>query len=332
MAKYDVYGLGNALVDFEFSVADSDLQRLGVDKGLMTLVDQARQHEILQALHQEIPKRACGGSAANTMIAVSQLGGKAFYSCKVASDETGDFYYQDLKANGVHSSLETLPRQQGITGKCFVLVTPDAERSMNTFLGITETFSEQEILGDELAASKHLYIEGYLVTSPTGRAAAIKARQLAEAKGVPTALTFSDPNMVMYFRDGLLEMMGEGVDLLFCNEAEAMAFAKTENFSAAIEVLQQHAKSFVITRGARGAFVFDGHRGIEVAGYPAKAVDTNGAGDIFAGNYLYGITNSYEPEQCAKLANYAASLLVGQFGPRLDGMYLEQLRKFSQSL
>ena len=190
MKKYHVYGIGNALVDMEFEVEDSFLQKMNVEKGLMTLVDQDRQAELLSHLTGIQHKRSCGGSAANTIIAVSQFGGKSFYSCKVASDEVGEFYYKDLVGNGVVTNMGE-NREEGITGKCMVLVTPDADRTMNSFLGITETFSEAELVKSEMLDSEYLYIEGYLVTSPTGKAAAIKARELAEANGVKTALTFS---------------------------------------------------------------------------------------------------------------------------------------------
>lgn len=332
MAKYNVYGIGNALVDYEFKVKDTDLESLKVDKGLMTLVDEARQNEILEGLHQETPNRACGGSAANTMIAVAQLEGKSFYSCKVASDESGDFYFNDLKANGVHSSLEVVPRKDGITGKCFVLVTPDAERSMNTFLGITETFSKEEIVEDELQASEYLYMEGYLVTSPTGRAAAVEAKKLADKHGIKSALTFSDPNMVEFFKDGLHEMLGGGVDLLFCNEAEALKYAGTEDLSVAIDEIKKIAKTFTITLGSKGSYVYDGEKAFEVPAFEATPVDTNGAGDIYAGSFLYGVTNGYSYEESAKIANYSASLLVGKFGPRLDNGGVNKLSDFVKGL
>lgn len=332
MAQFNVYGIGNALVDYEFKVTDEDLSTLAVDKGLMTLVDEQRQHQILEGLHQETPNRACGGSAANTMIAVSQLNGKSFYSCKVAKDETGDFYFNDLKKNGVHSSLETVERKDGITGKCFVLVTPDAERSMNTFLGITETFSKEELVEDSLKNSEYLYIEGYLVTSPTGREAAVEARKMAEKHNIKTAITFSDPNMVEFFKDGLHEMVGDGVDLLFCNEAEALKYAGVESLDEAIAEIKKVAKSFTITLGAKGSFVFDGEKESYIDSFEATPVDSNGAGDIYAGAFLYGITNGFNFEQSAKIANYAASLLVSKFGPRLDEAGVEKLNQFVKGM
>lgn len=332
MEKYNVYGIGNALVDYEFEIDDNTLIEINVDKGLMTLVDENRQSELLEKLHQELPKRACGGSAANSMIAMAQLGGRSFYSCKVANDETGEFFYQDLKKNGVISSLSYKDREEGKTGKCMVFVTPDAERSMNTYLGITETLSKNDLVEEELKKSDFIYMEGYVVTSPTGRAAAIQAKKLADTFGVKSAITFSDPNMVQFFKEGLLEMVGSGVDLLFCNEAEAKMFSDTDDVYRAAEDIKKIAKTFAITLGAEGALVFDGVELNKVEGFKATAVDTNGAGDIFAGSFLFGITNGFSYFQSAKIANYAASLLVQKFGPRLNGDGIEKLNKFVDQL
>jgi sugar/nucleoside kinase (ribokinase family) len=315
--KYDVYGIGNALVDMEFEVEAEFLQLAGIEKGLMTLVDENRQSEIINTLHGIQHKRSCGGSAANTMIAVSQFGGNSFYSCKVASDEVGDFYFKDLMDNGVETNLSSSSLEPGITGKCIVLITPDADRTMNTFLGITQTFSTKEIVEEGIKNSKYVYIEGYLVASPTGKEAAIKARKIAEENNVKTALTFSDVNMVTYFYDGLKEMIGEGVDLLFCNESEAYAFTKTKTVLEAAAVLKKIAKTFAITLGPKGAFLFDGEKEVYVVTIPVEAVDTNGAGDLFAGAFLYAINSGISYPEAAKLGCMASSQLVTQFGARL---------------
>lgn len=317
MKKYHVYGVGNALVDMEFEVEDAFLERMNVDKGVMTLVDEERQHELMGHLDAFEGKKASGGSAANTIIAVSYFGGRAFYSCKVSNDELGDFYVADLKAAGVDSNLGE-QRQEGITGKCLVMVTPDAERTMNTFLGITEHFSGDELDAEAIAASDYLYMEGYLVTSETGRKAAIDARKIAEQAGVKTALTFSDPAMVEFFRDGLKEMIGDRVDLLFCNEAEAMSWSGSDDLETAIEHLKQIADTFAITLGSKGALIFDGRQLIDIAPHEITAVDSNGAGDMFAGAFLYGITHGHSFYEAGNIASLASSRVVSQFGPRLD--------------
>lgn len=324
MKKYHVYGIGNALVDMEFEVEDDFLQNMSVDKGLMTLVDEDRQHELINHLDAFDGKKASGGSAANTIIAVSYFGGKTFYSCKVASDELGDFYVHDLQAAGVDSNVGD-GRKDGITGKCLVLVTPDAERTMNTFLGITETFSVDELHLDALLDSEYLYIEGYLVTSPTGRHAAIEARKIARENGIKTALTFSDPAMVEFFRDGLVEMLGDGVDLLFCNEHEAMSWADTDDLNQAMESLKSIARTFAITRGSEGAVLFDGKQLIEISPHDIKAVDSNGAGDMFAGAFIYGISHGHSFYEAGNIASLAAAKVVSQFGPRLDSATHKQI-------
>ena len=316
MKKYNVYAIGNALVDMEFTVDDDFLAKQNIDKGVMTLVDKAQQQSLYEALAGHTGKMASGGSAANTIIAVSHFGGKSFYSCKVANDPAGDFYVQDLVAAGVDTNLKA-NREDGISGKCIVMITPDAERTMHSHLGISETVSEAELHADAIADSDYVYLEGYLVTSPSGRAAAIKARELAEQKGVKTALTFSDPNMVKFFRDGLSEMLGDGVDLLFCNQDEALTWTQCDNVEAAAEQLKSLAKTFAITLGSKGALLYDGNDYIQVPATPVQALDTNGAGDMFAGAFLYGLSHDYSFQQAGALASKAAAQLVTQFGPRL---------------
>ena len=318
MSKYHVYGLGAALVDTEIEVSDQDLLALNIEKGLMTLADNERQQQLIALLegHLVAAKRASGGSAANTIIAASYFGANAFYSCKVAADENGDFYLNDLENAGVDYH-RTLSRESGDTGKCLVMVTPDAERTMVTYLGISETLSAQELHPEAIAAADYLYLEGYLVTSATGRAAAIEAARIARAAGTRVAISLSDPGMVQFFRDGLQEMIGERVDLMFCNRDEAIGFTGEATIEEAAESLKHYANAFAITLGADGALVYDGFKTVEVASTPVAAVDSNGAGDMFAGAFLYAITHGHDFTYAAQLANRAAGKVVSQFGPRL---------------
>lgn len=317
MKRYDVYGIGAALVDTEVEVSDAFLGQAGIDKGLMTLVDEARQHELMQHLQDHLvgARRASGGSAANSIIATALFGGRGFFSGKVADDDNGRFYLADLKNAGVDFPQRPLPA--GITGKCLVMITDDAERTMNTYLGISETFSCEDLCADALRDSRFLYIEGYLVTSPSGRAAATHAHALARRHGTQVALSFSDPGIVAHFRDGLAAMIGDGVDLLFCNEAEAMRWAGTDTLEAAIPALQQVSRQFAVTRGARGALLFDGHALIDVPAFPVKPIDTNGAGDMFAGAFLYALSQGCAWADAGRLANRAAAQIVTHYGPRL---------------
>ncbi|WP_267383476.1 adenosine kinase [Cyanobacterium sp. uoEpiScrs1] len=323
--KYHVYGVGNALVDIEFKVSQELLQLLNVDKGVMTLVDEVRQEKLLKELNGQPCKQSGGGSAANTMIALSQLGGNGFYSCKVAADEAGKFYLEDLRRCGLDTNEHNGDGKGGTTGKCLVMVTPDADRTMNTFLGISSSLSGQELVLEAISDSEYLYLEGYLVTSPSAQAAAIKAREIAENSAVKTTVSLSDPNIVEFFKNGLLKIIGSGLDFIFANEAEALKISNTKDFSEAISYLKTLAKGFAITRGPKGSLVFDGRELIEIAPCPVRAIDTVGAGDMYAGAFLYGITHGMTYRQAGYLASQASSRIVTSYGPRLTSKELKSL-------
>lgn len=320
MKTYDVYGIGNALVDTEYEVDDHFLEVAKLPKGMMTLIeadDRRRLIKLLEEEHEhEVIKQAGGGSAANTIVAIAQLGGKTFYSCKVASDETGDFFMHDLKQAGVHTNLDD-GRQTGITGKCISMVTPDAERTMTTHLGITQDLSPAELNPDALADSRYLYIEGYLVSSPSGFEAAKAAQDIARSAGVIVSLTLSDPAMVENFNGAFDELASRGLDLVFCNEDEAKLWTGANTRDEAIARLRSLAPGVAMTCGKEGALVHDGTETRLVPGVPTKAVDTTGAGDMFAGAFLYAINNGSSYAEAAAFANHAASVLVSSFGARL---------------
>jgi len=325
MSKYDVYGLGNALVDMEFEINDQFLQDNKIDKGVMTLVDEDQQHQLISQLDAFEGKKASGGSAANTLIAISSMGGSSYYSCKVADDELGQFYLDDLKSAGVDCNANG-KHKDGITGKCLVMITPDAERTMHTFLGISSELSPNEVSEEAIKNSGICYLEGYLTTSATGKAANIAAREIAQANGIKTALTFSDPFVVEHFHDGFTDTIGSGIDLLFCNEAEALSYTKQNTIDDAIDVIKTFSKTFAITLGAKGAVVFDGNNSIDIAAHSVKAIDTNGAGDLFAGAFMFGLARGMSYEQAGNLASKASSIIVSQFGPRLS---LQQYQSLS---
>ena len=323
--KYNVFGLGNALLDMEFEISLELLEQLKLDKGVMTLVDEDRQATIIQQLKGQPCEKSCGGSAANTMVALSQLGGKGFYSCKVAGDEIGAYYLEDLENCGLDTNIAKNNRPEGITGKCLVLVTPDADRTMSTFLGISADFSPEELATSAILDSEYVYIEGYLVSSPPAKAAAIKAKEIADKGEVKTAVSLSDPNTVQYFKPGILEIIGSGVDLIFANRSEALTMAETQDLAVAMDYLKTISKTFAITRGGEGSLVFDGEKLIEIAPFPVKAIDTLGAGDMYAGAFLYGITKGMSWEKAGNLASLASSRIVTRFGPRLE---TEELKSF----
>lgn len=321
--KYNVFGIGNALVDYEIEITDEFLESNAVEKGLMTLVEEDRQERLVEAVSGKIKKRQSGGSAANSMIALSQFGGKGFYTCKVARDEDGTLYKKEMDELGLDTNLDALPF--GTTGKCLVMVTPDAQRTMNTFLGITSDLSVNEIDEEALANSEYIYIEGYLVSSPTGIEAIKKVKELARTNGVKIAYTFSDPAMVKFFNDQSKEAVSGGLDLLFANDEEAQLFTGTTNEEEAFEALKHYSNEFVMTRSEKGAWLWDGESKIEIAGNKVDAIDSTGAGDMFAGAYLYGITNGLSRKASGELASLAASHVVAKFGPRLDNSAAKEL-------
>ncbi len=316
--KYDVCAIGNALVDYEIEVNDEFFNSNEVEKGVMTLVEEDRQAVLLEKVAGKIKKKQGGGSAANSIFGLSQFGGKGYYTCKVASDQDGSFFIDELINNGIDTNLDPNNLLNGTTGKCLVMVTPDAERTMNTYLGITSDLSAKELDETAIADSNYVFLEGFLVSSPTGIVAMKEAKRIAEEKGTKVSLTFSDPAMVKYFRDQMHEVVGDGVDLLFCNEEEAMLFTGAENLEAAKEALKKYAKEFAITLGDKGATIFDGSKFIDIKPFATTAVDTTGAGDMFAGAFLYAINHGHTHQEAGTLASAASSSIVGKYGPRLE--------------
>ena len=313
---YDIYGLGNALVDTEYLVEDSFLRDNSIDKGHMTLVEEDVIHTLSAALSDHDPRRISGGSAANSMYAAQGFGSSTFYSCKVAHDETGEHFLADLGTAGV--AINTNARGEGgISGRCLVLVTPDAERSMNTFLGISSQLSVADIDEAALARAGYYYVEGYLSSNPSSCDAAVECRELAERGGVKTCVSLSDPSMVTFFREGLERILGNGVDQLFCNEEEALSWAGTDRLDVAIAELKDIARTCNITLGARGSLSIINGTETAVPGTEVKAVDTNGAGDIYAGAYLAMVSQGVDAVGATRFANHAAAHLVTQIGARL---------------
>ncbi len=330
MAKYDVYGIGNALVDKEFEVEDSFLDEIGLQKGITTLGDRNEHNAILKKLNAryDIKKQAGGGSAANTLYAVSQFGGNAFYSCRLANDEAGDYFLEQLGHHNIETNKNN-QRAEGISGSCIVMVTADAERTMHTSLGVSDAISITEMDFEAARESEIIYLEGYLTTSPMAKAAIFEIKEFAKQNGITTAMTFSDPSMLEFFLSDVNEILGDGVDLLFCNFKEAQLWSGKDTFEEAFEALKTKAKRFALTRGDEGSVVFDGEKAIEIAPRTVPVVDTSGAGDMYAGAFLYGITNGMDFNQAGTLASIASATVVSQYGPRLDLRVHEQLLKMS---
>lgn len=325
--QYAICGIGNALVDTEIEVNDTDLETLGIEKGVMTLIDDERFTTLLRHFKHKAHKQACGGSAANTIITAQQFGAQTFYTCRVASDETGLFYARDLLKNGVTSNLDDTNLPEGDTGMCLVMITPDAERTMSTFLGITATLSPDDLDKTAISNSEYIYLEGYLAGSETGLDAAIEAKKTALETNTKVALSFSDPNMIQFCRAGIERMLEpQGVDILFCNQAEAQMYTGENQPEKAAEALKSRATISVITLGKDGALITTLENQIKVTSPSVNAVDTNGAGDTFAGAFLASLSQGLSLEDAGTLGCKAAAQVVTKFGPRLTQSLVNALK------
>lgn len=316
--KYDVYGVGNALVDIQTQVSEGELARLGFARGIMTLVDDDTQQRVLSGISGGTLSRCAGGSAANTIMGVADFGGKAAYAGKVGSDETGDFFLEDMRHAGVTIDV---PAADAATGTCFVLITPDAQRTMLTSLGVSATLSPDDVDEDELLQSRYVYVEGYLFAGEATRTAALYSIELAKKHGVRVALTVSDPFLIEHHRDEFLKLIRGSVDLLFCNEKEAQSLTGHDDPIDCAQAIHKDARNVALTLGERGSIIMHDGEVIPIEGVPVEAVDTTGAGDMYAGGLLYGVTNGLSWRQAGRLASHAAARIVSQLGARLPGSF-----------
>ena len=314
--RYDVYGIGNAIVDTEVQVEDILLATHGLEKGIMTLVSADDQSRLLAALAGYAQHAAAGGSAANTMVGVAQFGGTAFYSGKVGSDMAGALYRESMAEVGVDFDADAANGSP--TGSCLVLVTPDGERTMQTSLGASSDLTPLDVDATRIQASQVVYVEGYLFGSPTAAAAAVRAMESARDAGVTVSLSLSDPGMAEHFVDEFRRVTREFVDVLFCNEHEAMIYAGVEGREEALRRLGEDCAQVFMTCGGDGSLVLDHGQIMPVGGYSVPVVDTTGAGDIYAAGVLYGLTNGLDVPSAGKLGSFASAKIVTHLGPRLN--------------
>ncbi|WCL50026.1 adenosine kinase [Leptospira sp. GIMC2001] len=315
MKKYDVFGVGNALVDIIVFLEDQFLQAKKLQKGIMTLMDESTQGSLLSDLHEYKKNLRSGGSAANTMIALANSGGTGCYTGKVSHDTYGEFYKKDIEEAGI--VFETKPDKEGHTGTCLILTTPDAERTMLTSLGISITLKPEDIDQERLKASQFVYVEGYLWDGVTTKAASELTMKLAKENGVKVSFTYSDPFCVNRAKEEFIKLTKEYVDVVFCNLEEAYALTGKTSPIEALEVLGTLAPLCFMTAGREGSYVIENGKHSLVPGFPVKPLDTTGAGDSFAAGVLYGLTHGYSPEKSARWGNYVASRVVQEVGPRL---------------
>jgi len=315
---YDVYGVGNAIMDLQLQCEDAFLDSIGVEKGVMTLVEEAQQKYVLEALSEHDVHQCSGGSAANTIVGIADFGGSATYACKVGDDDFGTQYQTEMHELGVTLAVDG---GRGQTGNCIVLITPDAQRTMLTYLGVSSTLSAVDINAEEIGKVQYVYVEGYLFTGETTRAAALKTIELAKQQDTKVALTVSDPFLIDLCRDEFRKLIEGPVDLLFCNEQEARALTGFDDPVECAHEIHKHAQNVALTLGKKGSIIMHEGGVIPVEGVEVDAVDTTGAGDMYAAGVLYGITNGLSWHQAGHLGSHAAAKIVAQFGARLPRRY-----------
>ncbi len=315
MRHYDVFGVGNALVDILVPTEDVFIKRLGFEKGIMTLVDSEKQAGVLTALEGSKKELRSGGSAANTMIALANSGGTGTYTGKVSKDTYGEFYKKDMENAGIF--FEVTPEDQGHTGTCVVLTTPDAERTMLTHLGISITLQKSDIDLEKLKSSSISYIEGYLWDGQGTKEASLLTMEESKKNGVKVAYTYSDPFCVNRSREDFVRLTKDYFDIVFCNAEEAKALSQREDKLEALKFISGLTSLVFMTDSANGAYFAENGKISHVDGFPVKPIDTTGAGDCFAAGVLYGLTHGFSLEKSTRWGNYVASRIVQEIGPRL---------------
>lgn len=315
MKKFQIVGIGNAMVDILARCEDSFLANAGIDKSIMQLIDMDRAVDLYSQIGPA--REVSGGSAANTIAVIAALGGRTAYVGKVKDDQLGHIFAHDMRAQGaVYDTALAAADAPDETGRCIVLVTPDGERSMNTYLGVTEFLTPDDIDPAQMAEAEWIYLEGYRFDGPDSHAAFAKAISATKAAGGKVSLTLSDPFCVERHRDAFRAMIVDGVDLLFCNRAELLSMYQTDDFDAALTTAAGEVEILAVTDSENGAHICASGQRHHVPAQPVNIEDATGAGDAFAGAFLWGIASGYSIETCAAMGNTAAGSVIQHIGPR----------------
>ncbi len=323
---FDVVGIGNAMVDVLSRCDDAFLTEAGVEKGIMQLIDMDRAVDLYGRVGpaQEIS----GGSAANTIAVIAALGGSTAYVGKVKDDQLGAIFAHDLRAQGAVYETPLAPKsQEAETGRCIVLVTPDGERSMNTYLGVTEHLSPSDIDADQISNAGMIYLEGYRFDGPESHAAFAKAIAAAKAAKAKVSLTLSDPFCVERHRDAFRTMIRDHVDVLFANRDELCSMYQTSDFEEAKALAATELDVVAATDGANGAYVVSGKDEWHAPAMKVDIVDATGAGDAFAGAFLWALANDFALETCCQMGCVAASEIISHIGARPEADLMQLFKE-----
>ncbi|HWX48039.1 MAG TPA: adenosine kinase [Roseomonas sp.] len=309
----DILGIGNAILDVQARAEDAFLAAQGMARGTMTLIDAERAEAIYAAMGPGV--ESSGGSAANTCAAAAALGARVGFLGKVAEDELGKVFAHDIRAAGV--AFPTAPLTgEAPTARCLILVSPDGQRTMNTYLGACVSFGEADVDEAMVASAAVTYLEGYLFDPPEAQAAFRRAAAIAHQAGRQVALTLSDPFCVGRHREAFRSLVAQQVDILFANEAEVTSLYETDSFEAAMEAARRDVKLAALTRSERGSVIVCGEETHRIAAAPTTVVDTTGAGDAYAAGFLAALTQGHALAECGRWGSVAAAECIGHFGAR----------------
>ena len=332
--KYDISALGNALVDTQYKVSHEFLSSVGLEADSMTLASAEEQAPIINKLIDMGAESIsdCGGSATNSLVAAANYGSKCHHVCRVADDEDGRKYLESLRSAGVEHIGVSSENSEMPTGKCLILVTPDAKRTMSSMLGVSAFLGSSDIDYDVVENSKIFYIEGYMVTSDDNFNAVISVLEHLKSKDTIKAMSLSDAGIVNGFKDKFEQIESYGIDMIFCNDDEAIAFSGAANIEEAVDFYKTKSYMTAITKGADGSVIIKNGSEVHADAIKIIPVDTNGAGDMFAGSFMHAYLQGYDIKACAEFSNFASSKIVETFGPRLsaDG-YAEVANKLRKS-
>jgi hypothetical protein len=322
--RYMVYGVGNGLVDQQVKITDSELEDLRLSKGYMELAEQPEQARILAYLGNRASELHAGGSAANTMVGMAQMGATVAYACSLATDELGGHYAADFARLGIR--LTGQPKAATQTGLCLILITPDGERTMKTYLGASVHLTPEDIDATVIAQSQWLYLEGYLLAGEATRAASFYALDVARQQGTRIAFSFSDGFLVANFGEYVRKIVTEYADFIFANELEAAAYSGRRDPQASLARIIQDCQNACVTCSENGSYIHYQGDTCYVPAFPTQVVDLTGAGDMYAAGVLYGLGAQASPEQAARLGARTAAYVVRQMGARLPGNLLETVQ------
>jgi sugar/nucleoside kinase (ribokinase family) len=324
--QYQVVGIGNAMVDVLSHCDEAFLETSGVEKGIMQLIDMDRAVALYSMVGPS--KEISGGSAANTIAGAAHLGGRTAYVGKVKDDQLGAIFAHDLRAQGAVYETTLAPKASDAeTGRCIVLVTPDGERSLNTYLGWSEYLGPEDIDEAMMADAEWIFLEGYRFDGPESHAAFAKAIAATKGAGGRVSITLSDAFCIDRHRDAFATMLKNDVDMLFANRVEIMSMYQTDDFDAAVNAAAEEVEIVVCTDSENGAHILCGGDRWHVDAVPTHVVDATGAGDLFAGAFLWGFTNGYELETCGRMACVAASEIISHIGARPEADLLELFKQ-----